>query len=90
MLGQVMLVQDMALRSRGGLYGRIRVKVLCFWYHADVVVHEPPAVDFTAVGLQNVLSQGDGQVIIKQPNVPKKICQTDCMTEVIVHFQKIN
>ena len=44
-------------------------------YHADVVVHEPPAVDFTAVGLQNVLSQCDGQVIVQQPNVPQQICQ---------------
>jgi hypothetical protein len=66
----------------------VRGRAAC--YHADVVVHKPPAVDFAAVGLQYVLTQGDGQVIIKQPNVPKKICQTDCMTEVIVHFQKIN
>jgi hypothetical protein len=39
------------------------------------VVHEPPTVDFTAVGLQNVLSQSDGQVIVQQPNVPQQICQ---------------
>ena len=39
------------------------------------MVHEPPTVDFTAVGLQNVLSQSDGQVIVQQPNVPQQICQ---------------
>ncbi len=42
--------------------------------HADAVVQEPPEVNFTAVGLQYVLTQGKRQVVVQQPHVPKQIC----------------
>ncbi len=44
-------------------------------HHAYVVMHEPPAVNFAAVGLQDVLTQSKRQVIVQQPNVPQQICR---------------
>jgi hypothetical protein len=58
------------------------------FYHADVVVHEPPAVNFTAIGLQNVLPQGDGKIVVKQPNVPQQICKTKRKTSYDTNYRR--